>query len=61
MGMWQFWPMGTVYVVTTLTTAIVAAGIAVADFIPARFVRANSVEVGVPRSDEIRRESTGSG
>jgi DoxX-like family len=36
--------------VITLTTALVTAGIAVADFIPARFVLANSAEVGVPRS-----------
>jgi hypothetical protein len=42
--------VGTAYVVITLTTAIVTAGIAVADFIPARFVLANSAEVGVPRS-----------
>jgi hypothetical protein len=41
--------MGTAYVVITLTTAIVTAGIAVPDFIPARFVLANSAEVGVPR------------
>ncbi len=34
----------------TLTTAIVTAGVAVADFILARFVLANSAEVGVPRS-----------
>ena len=42
--------MDTAYVVITLTTALVTAGIAVADFIPARFVLANSAEVGVPRS-----------
>jgi hypothetical protein len=42
--------MNTAYVAITLTTAIVTAGIAVADFIPARFVLANSAEVGVPRS-----------
>ena len=42
--------MGTAYVVITLTTAIVTGGIAIADFIPAGFVLANSAEVGVPRS-----------
>lgn len=42
--------MGTAWVVITLTTALVTAGIAVADLIPARFVLANSAEVGVPRS-----------
>jgi hypothetical protein len=42
--------MHTAYVVITLTTAIVTGGIAVADFIPAGFVLANSAEVGVPRS-----------
>ena len=42
--------MGTAYVVITLTTAIITGGIAVADFIPAGFVLANSAEVGVPRS-----------
>ncbi|BBZ39932.1 DoxX family protein [Mycobacterium conspicuum] len=42
--------MGTAYTAITLTTALVTAGIAVADFIPARFVLANSAEVGVPRS-----------
>jgi hypothetical protein len=40
----------TAYVVITVTTAIVTAAIAVADFIPAQFVLANSAEVGVPRS-----------
>jgi DoxX-like family len=38
------------YVVITLTTAIVTGAAAVADFIPAGFVLANSAEVGVPRS-----------
>lgn len=38
------------YVVITLTTAIVTGGIAIADFVPAGFVLANSAEVGVPRS-----------
>jgi len=42
--------MDTAYVVITLTTAIITAGIAVADLIPAGFVLANSAEVGVPRS-----------
>ena len=34
----------------TLITATITAGISIADFIPARFVLANSAEVGVPRS-----------
>ncbi|SPM26595.1 DoxX family protein [Mycobacterium terramassiliense] len=42
--------MHTAYVLVTLTTAVVTAGIAVADLIPAGFVLANSAEVGVPRS-----------
>jgi hypothetical protein len=42
--------MHTAYLVVTLTTAVVTAGIAVADLIPAGFVLANSAEVGVPRS-----------
>ncbi len=42
--------MHTAYVLVTLTTAVVTAAIAVADLIPARFVLANSAEVGVPRS-----------
>jgi hypothetical protein len=42
--------MGTAYAVITVTTAIITAGIAVADFIPAAFVLANSAEAGVPRS-----------
>jgi hypothetical protein len=42
--------MDTAYVLIPLTTAIITTGIAVADFIPARFVLANSAEVGVPRS-----------
>jgi DoxX-like family len=42
--------MDTAFVVITLTTAVVTAAIAVADLIPARFVLANSAEVGVPRS-----------
>ncbi|OBF51634.1 hypothetical protein A5787_07495 [Mycobacterium sp. 852002-50816_SCH5313054-b] len=42
--------MHTAYVLITLTTAVVTAGIAVADLVPAGFVLANSAEVGVPRS-----------
>jgi DoxX-like family len=42
--------MHAVYVVITLTTAVVTAGIAAADLIPAGFVLANSAEVRVPRS-----------
>ena len=42
--------MNTAYVAITLITAIITAGIAVPDFIPAGFVLANSAEVGVPRS-----------
>ena len=42
--------MHTAYILITLTTAVVTAAIAVADLIPARFVLANSAEVGVPRS-----------
>src|ERR1700730_2042865 len=42
--------MHTTYIVITLTTAVVTAGIAVADLIPAGFVLASSAEVGVPRS-----------
>lgn len=38
------------YLAVTLLTAAITAGIAVADFIPAKFVLANSAEVGVPRS-----------
>jgi hypothetical protein len=40
----------TAFVVITLTTAVATARVAVADLIPARFVLANSAEVGVPRS-----------
>jgi predicted ATPase len=43
-------PMHAAYIVITLITAAATAGIAVADLIPARFVLANSAEVGVPRS-----------
>lgn len=42
--------MNTALVAVTLTTAVVTAAIAIADFVPARFVLANSAEVGVPRS-----------
>ncbi|ORW33280.1 hypothetical protein AWB91_09140 [Mycobacterium paraense] len=42
--------MHTAYVLVALTTAVVTAGIAVADLIPAGFVLVNSAEVGVPRS-----------
>jgi hypothetical protein len=41
--------MNTACVVITLTTAAVTAAIAVADFIAAGFVLANSAEVGMPR------------
>jgi DoxX-like family len=40
----------TAFIAVTATTAIITAGIAIADFIPAGFVLANSAEVGVPRS-----------
>lgn len=40
--------MHTAYLVITLITAIITAGIAVADFVPAGFVLTNSAEVGVP-------------
>jgi hypothetical protein len=42
--------MHAVYIVITLTTAVLTAGIAAADLIPAGFVLANSAEVRVPRS-----------
>jgi hypothetical protein len=42
--------MNTACVVVAVTTAVVTAGIAIADLIPAGFVLANSAEVGVPRS-----------
>jgi hypothetical protein len=38
------------YVVVTVTTAIVTAAVAIADFIPAGFVLENSAKVHVPRS-----------
>lgn len=40
----------SLYIVVTLLTAVVTAAIAVADYIPAQFVLANSARVGVPRS-----------
>ncbi|WP_375484665.1 DoxX family protein [uncultured Mycobacterium sp.] len=40
----------SLYIVVTVLTAIVTAGIAVADYIPASFVLANSARVGVPQS-----------
>ncbi|MEB3030677.1 DoxX family protein [[Mycobacterium] nativiensis] len=40
----------TVYLVTIAVTAAVTIAIAIADFIPADFVLANSAQVGVPRS-----------
>jgi len=42
--------MNVAYIVVTLPTATLTAGIAIADFIPAGFVVANSAEVMVPRS-----------
>jgi DoxX-like family len=42
--------MDAAFIVVTVTTAIVTAGIAIADLIPAGFVLANSAKVGVPRS-----------
>lgn len=42
--------MHSAYVAVTLLTAFVTAAIAVADLVPAKFVLANSAEVGVPRS-----------
>jgi DoxX-like family len=40
----------SLYVVVTVITAIVTAAVAIADFIPAGFVLANSAKVHVPRS-----------
>jgi len=40
----------SLYVVVTVTTAIVTAAVAMPDFIPAGFVLANSAKVHVPRS-----------
>ncbi|OMC48319.1 DoxX family protein [Mycobacterium sp. IS-1264] len=42
--------MNTTFIAVTVTTAVVTAAIAVADLVPAKFVLANSAEVGVPRS-----------
>jgi hypothetical protein len=42
--------MSTAYVVITLITATITAGVAIADLIPAGFVLANSAEVKVPHS-----------
>ncbi|ORV40447.1 hypothetical protein AWC02_18965 [Mycolicibacter engbaekii] len=39
----------TVSVVTIVVTAAITIAVAVADFVPAQFVVANSAEVGVPR------------
>lgn len=38
------------YLVTVTVTAVVTIAVAIADFIPAGFVLANSAQVGVPRS-----------
>jgi hypothetical protein len=40
----------SLYVVVAVTTAIITGAIAIADFIPAGFVLANSAKVHVPRS-----------
>jgi DoxX-like family len=40
----------SLYVVVTVITAIITAAVAIADFIPAGFVLANSARVHVPRS-----------
>ncbi|MGH3970048.1 MAG: DoxX family protein [Mycobacterium sp.] len=42
--------MNIAYLVVTVTTATATAAIAAADYRPAKFVLANSAEVGVPRS-----------
>lgn len=42
--------MSIAYLVVTMITAAATAGVAVADYIPAGFVLANSAQVGVPRS-----------
>ncbi|BBZ23131.1 DoxX family protein [Mycolicibacter hiberniae] len=39
-----------VSLVTVVVTAAVTIAVAVADFVPAQFVLANSAEIGVPRS-----------
>lgn len=40
----------SVYLATVTITAVITIAIAIADFIPAQFVLANSAQVGVPRS-----------
>lgn len=40
----------TPYLVTIALTAAIVIAIAIADFVPAQFVLANSAQVGVPRS-----------
>ncbi|KKB99181.1 DoxX family protein [Mycolicibacter arupensis] len=40
----------TLTVVTVAATAAITIAIAIADFVPAQFVLANSAQVGVPRS-----------
>jgi hypothetical protein len=42
--------VSSVYLAVITVTAIVTIAIAIADFIPAQFVLANSAQVGVPRS-----------
>jgi hypothetical protein len=42
--------MDTTYVAITIVTAVVTAGMAIADFAQAKFVLANSAEVGIPSS-----------
>ncbi|MGH3541152.1 MAG: DoxX family protein [Mycobacterium sp.] len=42
--------MSIAYIVVTVITALVTVAIAVADYIPAKFVLANSAQVDVPRS-----------
>ncbi|OBK89830.1 DoxX family protein [Mycolicibacter sinensis] len=42
--------VSTVYLAVITVTAVVTIAIAIADFIPAQFVLANSAQVGVPRS-----------
>ncbi len=43
-------PASTAYLVVAAITATATVSVAVADFIPAEFVLANSARVGVPRS-----------
>lgn len=42
--------MTTAYVVVTVITAVLTGAVAMADYIPARFVLANSARVGLSRS-----------